>query len=203
MIAISSVMTFAMNKILIAFTSTATAVFGVYFKLNSFLFMPVFGLNNGMVPIVAYNYGAGKYPRIVKTMKLSIIYAVVIMNLGLIIFQLFPAQLLGLFNASPDMIAIGVPALRIISISFIAAGFSVVTLSVFQALGQGVYSLIVSVSRQLVILVPVAYIMSKFENLELIWWSLPIAEIASLLLCIVFMRTTFKKLNIPFTAKGA
>ena len=111
-------------------------------------------------------------------MKLSIIYAVVIMNLGLIIFQLFPAQLLGLFNASPDMIAIGVPALRIISISFIAAGFSVVTLSVFQALGQGVYSLIVSVSRQLVILVPVAYIMSKFENLELIWWSLPIAEIA-------------------------
>lgn len=196
MIAIGSVMTFLMNKILIAFTATATAVFGVYFKLNSFIFMPIFGMNNGMVPIVAYNYGAKKHNRIIKTMKLSVTYAMSIMIIGLIIFQVFPKQLLGLFNASSDMIAIGVPALRIISISFIAAGFGIVTLSVLQALGQGLYSLIVSVSRQLVVLIPVAFLLSRLGNLDLIWWSYPIAEVAALVLCIVFLARTFKKLNI-------
>jgi len=147
-----------MNKILIGFTATATAVFGVYFKLNSFIFMPIFGLNNGMVPIIAYNYGAQKHSRIIKTMKLSITYAVSIMIFGLLIFQFFPTQLLGMFNASSDMIAIGVPALRIISISFIAAGFCIVTLSILQALGQGIYSLVTSISRQMIILLPVAFI---------------------------------------------
>lgn len=198
MMAISSVTTFIMNKILIVFTSTATAVYGVYFKLNSFIFMPIFGLNNGMVPIIAYNYGAKKYPRIIKTMRLSITYAMAVMILGLLIFQFFPRQLLWLFDASPDMLAIGVPALRIISISFIAAGFCIVTLSVLQALGQGLYSLITSASRQLLILVPAAYILSLFGRLGLIWWSLPIAEVASVILCIVFLRLTFKKLDIPF-----
>lgn len=196
MIAIGSVMNFLMNKILIAFTATATAVFGVYFKLNSFIFMPIFGMNNGMVPIIAYNYGAKKYPRIIKTMKLSITYAMCIMLFGLVIFHVFPEQLLGMFNASSDMVAIGVPALKIISISFIAAGFSIVTLSVLQALGQGLYSLITSVSRQLVILVPVAFLMSKFGVLNLIWWAIPIAEIASVVLCIVFLKVTFGKLGI-------
>lgn len=199
MIAIGSVMTFMMNKILIGFTATATAVFGVYFKLNSFIFMPIFGMNNGMVPIVAYNYGAKKHDRIIKTMKLSITYAMSIMLLGLIIFQVFPKQLLGMFNASSDMIAIGVPALRIISISFIAAGFGIVTLSVLQALGQGLYSLIVSVSRQLVVLIPVAFLLSKFGILDLIWWSFPIAEVAAVILCIVFLKVTFKKLGISKT----
>ncbi len=198
MMAISSVTTFIMNKILIAFTSTATAVYGVYFKLNSFIFMPIFGLNNGMVPIIAYNYGAKKYPRIIRTMLLSITYAMAVMIIGLLIFQLMPRQLLWLFDASEEMIAIGVPALRIISISFIAAGFSVVTLSVLQALGQGLYSLITSASRQLIILVPVAYLLSKLGNLELIWWSLPIAEAACVLLCFVFIGKTFRKLDIPF-----
>ncbi|MFR5440158.1 MAG: MATE family efflux transporter, partial [Monoglobus pectinilyticus] len=201
MIAISSIMTFGMNKILIGFTATATAVFGVYFKLNSFIFMPIFGLNNGMVPIIAYNYGAQKHSRIIKTMKLSITYAVSIMIFGLLIFQFFPTQLLGMFNASSDMIAIGVPALRIISISFIAAGFCIVTLSILQALGQGIYSLVTSISRQLIILLPVAFILSKFGNLDLVWWSIPIAEIASVILCIVFVRRTFSKLNIPLSEK--
>ena len=198
MMAISSVTTFIMNKILIVFTSTATAVYGVYFKLNSFIFMPIFGLNNGMVPIIAYNYGAKKYPRIIKTMRLSITYAMAVMVLGLLIFQFLPRQLLWLFDASPDMMAIGIPALRIISISFIAAGFCIVTLSVLQALGQGLYSLITSASRQLLILVPAAYILSLFDRLGLIWWSLPIAEVASVILCIVFLRLTFKKLDNPF-----
>ncbi|HIV86130.1 MAG TPA: MATE family efflux transporter [Candidatus Monoglobus merdigallinarum] len=203
MIAISSVTTFAMNKILIAFTSTATAVYGVYFKLNSFIFMPIFGLNNGMVPILAYNYGAEKYSRVLKTMRLSIIYAISIMLIGLLIFQIFPEQLLMMFNASEEMISIGVPALRIISISFLAAGFCIVTLSVFQALGQGMYSLITSVSRQLVVLVPVAYVLSLLGELELIWWSMPIAEIISVALCIIFIKMTFKRLNIPLSSKGA
>ena len=202
MIAIGSFMNFMMNNILIAFTATATAVFGVYFKLNSFIFMPIFGLNNGMVPIIAYNYGAKKHARIIKTMKLSITYAMCIMLLGFIIFQIFPDKLLGMFNASDDMLAIGVPALRIISISFIAAGFSVVTLSVLQALGQGVYSLITSASRQLVILIPVAFLLSKLGDLNLIWWSFPIAEIASVILCIVFVRATFKKLGISVKDKN-
>ena len=151
-----------------------------------------------MVPIIAYNYGAKKYPRIIKTMRLSITYAMAVMVLGLLIFQFLPRQLLWLFDASPDMMAIGIPALRIISISFIAAGFCIVTLSVLQALGQGLYSLITSASRQLLILVPAAYILSLFDRLGLIWWSLPIAEVASVILCIVFLRLTFKKLDIPF-----
>ncbi len=198
MMAISSLTTFIMNKILIAFTSTATAVYGVYFKLNSFIFMPIFGLNNGMVPIIAYNYGAKKYSRIIKTMRLSITYAMAAMLVGFLIFQIFPRQLLWMFNASPEMTAMGIPALRIISISFLAAGFSIVSLSVLQALGQGLYSLMVSVSRQLVILAPAAYLLSLLGRLELIWWSLPIAEIAAVALCLAFLARTFKKLGIPF-----
>ena len=133
---IGAVMTFGLNKILIVFTSTATAVFGVYFKLQSFIFMPVFGLNNGMVPIVSYNYGARNKQRLMKTVKTSIIYAVSIMIIGLVIFQIFPKQLLGCFNASQQMINIGVHALRIISISFVFAGYCIILGSMFQALGN-------------------------------------------------------------------
>lgn len=185
--AIGSVMTYGMNRILIVFSSTAVAVFGVYFKLQSFIFMPVFGLNNGMVPIIAYNYGAGKKDRLIKTLKLSIIYAVGLMLLGVIIFQLFPAPLFALFDASETMLAIGIPALRIISLSFIFAGFCIVCGSLFQALGNGVYSMVISIARQLLVLLPVAYLLSLSGKVEAVWWAFPIAEIVSLSLTVFFM----------------
>lgn len=185
--AIGSVMTYGMNRILIVFSSTAVAVFGVYFKLQSFIFMPVFGLNNGMVPIIAYNYGAGKKDRLIKTLKLSIIYAVGLMLLGVIIFQLFPAPLFALFDASETMLAIGIPALRIISLSFAFAGFCIVCGSLFQALGNGVYSMVVSIARQLLVLLPVAYLLSLSGKVEAVWWAFPIAEIVSLSLTVFFM----------------
>ena len=193
MASIGSVMTFGMNKILIAFTSTATAVFGVYFKLQSFIFMPVFGLNNGMVPIIAYNYGARKEKRITQTMKLSIIYAVSIMIVGCIVFMTIPDLLLKIFNASDTMLEIGVPALRIICISFLFAGFCIITSSVCQALGHGFLSLLVSLIRQLCVLLPSAYILSKVGGLHAVWWSFPIAEVASLILCTIFLRHIYRK----------
>lgn len=191
--AIGSVLTFGMNKILIQFTSTATAVFGIYYKLNSFIFMPVFGLNNGMVPIVAYNYGARNKKRMMQTVRLSIITAVTIMIAGLFVFNFFPETLLSMFNASEDMITIGVPALRIISLSFSFAGFCIIVGSVFQALGNGVYSLIVSVCRQLVVLLPSAYLLSRIGGLHAVWWSFPIAEIFSLTLSAYFFRKIYKE----------
>ena len=198
---IGSVMTYCMNRILIDFSSTATAVFGVYFKLQSFIFMPVFGLNNGMVPIVAYNYGARKPKRITKAIKLSIIYGVCIMLAGFAVFQLFPGSLLGIFSASDDMMAIGIPALRTISLSFLIAGFSVVASSVFQALGHGFLSLAVSVLRQLVVLLPAAFILSKAGGLGACWWSFPIAEVFSGVICFVFIRYAYKKEIHPLYEK--
>ena len=195
--AIGSVMTFGMNKILIQFTSTATAVFGVYFKLNSFIFMPIFGLNNGMVPIVAYNYGAKNKKRITHTIRLSIVSAICIMLLGLALFMIFPAQLLGLFNASGSMLQIGVPALRIICLSFTFAGFCIVVGSVFQALGNGIYSLIISATRQLLIILPVAALLAKLGGLSAVWWAIPIAEIASVLLSTFFFRKIYKEKIAP------
>jgi putative MATE family efflux protein len=192
--AIGSVMTYGMNRILMVFTSTAAAVFGVYFKLQSFIFMPVFGLNNGMVPIIAYNYGAGKKDRLVKTIKLSIIYAVAIMLVGMLVFQLFPTQLFMLFDASPTMLAIGIPALRTISISFLVAGYSVVCSSVFQALGNGIYSMTVSVARQLLVLLPVAWLLSRLGDVNAVWYAFPIAEVVALTLCTVFLIQTNKKI---------
>lgn len=191
--AIGSVMTYGMNRILMVFTSTAAAVFGVYFKLQSFIFMPVFGLNNGMVPIIAYNYGAGHKSRVLKVLKLSIIYAVSIMLVGLMIFQIFPRQLFMLFDASETMLSIGIPALRTISLSFLFAGFCIICGSVFQALGNGVYSMVVSIARQLVVLLPAAYLLSRLGNVDYVWWSFPIAEIASLTMTIVFMILINKK----------
>lgn len=191
--AIGSVMTYGMNKILLAFTSTAAAVFGVYFKLQSFIFMPVFGLNNGMVPIIAYNYGAGKKGRLIKTIKLSIAYAVALMLIGFAVFQIFPAQLFALFEASETMLSIGIPALRIISISFLLAGFSIVCSSVFQALGNGVYSMFVSIARQLVVLLPVAYLLSLSGSVTNVWWAFPIAELMSVLLSSFFMYRIYHK----------
>ncbi len=193
MTAISSVMTFGMNKILITFTTTATAVFGVYFKLQSFVFMPVFGLNNGLVPIVAYNYGARKASRLTKAVKLSICYAVGIMFIGFGVIQFFAPNLLGIFNASEHMLGIGVPALKIISLSFILAGFNIVSSSLFQALAHGFLSLWVSLVRQLVVLLPAAYIFSLSGNLENVWWSFPLAELFSTAMCATFLRYVYKK----------
>ncbi|WP_346908085.1 MATE family efflux transporter [Faecalicatena orotica] len=193
---IGSVMVFGMNKILLIFSSTAAAVFGVYFKLQSFIFMPVFGLNNGMIPIVAYNYGARDKKRIMKTINLSVMIAVGIMILGLAIFQIFPAQLLRLFDASEHMLEIGVPALRIISLSFIFAGYCIIVGSAFQALGNGVYSLIVSVARQLFVILPVAYLFAELFGLHMVWWAIPIAEIVSVVLSsLLFKRIIRQKVK--------
>ena len=197
--AIGSVMTFGMNKILIQFTSTATAVFGVYFKLNSFIFMPIFGLNNGMVPIVAYNYGARNKQRLMHTVKLSIITAVCVMMVGIALFMLIPGQLLGLFNASDEMLTIGIPALRIIALSFIFAGYCIVVGSVFQALGNGVYSLIVSVCRQLLVILPAAALLAKVGGLHAVWWAIPIAELASVTLSTFYFRRIYKEKIIPLS----
>jgi len=197
MSAVSSVMTFGMNRILIGFTTTATAVIGAYFKLQSFVFMPVFGLNNGVVPIVAYNFGARKPDRMTKTIKLSICYAVGIMFLGFLAFQLLPDALLGIFDASDYMLSIGVPALRIISIHFLLAGFSVVSTSVFQALGHGTLSLTISVVRQLAVLLPVAWLLSLSGRLELVWWAFPLSEAFSLVLCAFFLRYVYKEEILP------
>lgn len=199
MSSIGSVMTFGINKILLVFTSTATAVFGVYFKLQSFIFMPIFGINNGMVPIISYNYGAKHKDRLMETVKISIIYAIVIMIIGLCIFQIFTKELLGLFSASEEMINIGIPALRIISISFLFAGYCIVVGSMFQALGNGVMSLIVSIGRQLVVLLPVAYLLSKTNNLNVVWWAFPIAELASVFLSIIGFKYVYKKEILPLT----
>ena len=180
---IGSVMVFGMNKILFSFTKTATAVFGAYFKLQSFVFMPVFGLNNGMVPIVAYNFGA---------VKLAVCAAVCIMAFGLAVFQLFPEMLLGFFDASEEMLRIGSVALRIISISFLLAGFCIIAGSVCQAIGNPFYSLIVAVARQLVVLLPVAWLLSQTGRLELVWVAFPVAELMSLTLSAVFLRRTIR-----------
>ncbi len=190
---IVSVMTFLLNKILLMFSSTAVSVLGVYFKLQSFIFMPIFGLNNGMIPIVAYNYGAKKRKRIIATIKLSVAIAVGIMLVGLAIFQIMPATLIRMFNDSPDMISIGVPALRIISVSFVFAGAGIISSSVFQALGNGLYSLIMSVVRQIVFIVPVAYLFAVTLGLDAVWFAFPIAEISSILLAVFFLKKTYDK----------
>ncbi len=202
MSSVGSAMTFGMNKILITFSSTAVAVFGVYFKLNSFVFMPVFGLNNGMVPIVSYNYGAQNKKRLTKTIKLAIMYAVCIMFIGIMLFQFMPDVLLRLFDASDHMLEIGIPALRVISLSFAFAGslsfafagICIVISSSLQALGHGFLSMMISITRQLIILLPSAYILAKFGGIHAVWWSFNIAEIASLTLSLLFFKHMYNKI---------
>lgn len=202
MMAIGSVMTLGFNKIMLMFSTTAAAVFGVYFKLNSFIFMPVFGMNNGMIPIIAYNYGARKKDRILQAMRMSIVLAICIMAVGIAVFQFFPDKLLLLFQASDDMLAIGIPALRIISISFLFAGYCIVVGSVFQALGNGIYSLIVSVARQLLALLPIAYILAINFGLEATWWSYPIAELVSLAVSTALLIRIYRKKIKPLSSQG-
>ena len=190
---IGSIMVYGMNQILMSFTSTATAVFGVYFKLQSFIFMPIFGLNNGMLPIMAYNYGARKKSRLISAIKLGMVYAISLMTIGFIAFQVLPRQLLNIFDASEQMLSIGIPALRIISLHFLLAGFNIIALSTCQALGKAVYSMITSICRQLVVLLPAAYILSRFGDVNYVWWSFPIAEIVALIITAGFLIKTYKE----------
>ena len=186
---IGSVMTFLMNQILIAFSSTAVAVFGVYFKLQSFVFMPVFGLTNGTVPIVAYNFGARKGDRMKKTIQYSVYAAIAIMICGALIFQSIPDKLLMLFDASDEMLRVGVPALRIISLGFPLAGFGIGAGAVFQALGFSVYSMVISLIRQLVVLIPCAYLISMLTgDVTGVWWAFVVAEVVSLTVSALYLR---------------
>lgn len=194
---IGSVMTYCVNRILDGFSSTAVAVFGVYFKLQSFFFMPVFGLNNAMVPLIAYNYGARRPARMKQTIRWAVIYACSIMAVGILLMQLMPDVFLRLFDASDDMLRIGVPALRTISLAFVGAGYAIVLSSTFQALGKGLYSMFVSIARQLVVLVPAAWLLSRTGQLSAVWWAFPIAEIMSALVSTLFFFHLKKTLLLP------
>lgn len=189
---IGSVMVMGLNMI-IAESQAAISVLGVYFKLNSFVFMPVFGLTNGLIPICAYNFGAKKKERILLAVKDALIYAAIILTLGMCIFLAIPDKLLMMFNASSEMLRIGVPALRFISLSFPLAAVGIVLSSLYQALGEGIYSLIMSACRQLVVLLPVAYILHKFLGLTMIWAAFAIAEVVSLFICLYFYKLCYKK----------
>ena len=189
--AIGSVMTAGMNLILMGLSSTAAAVFGVYFKLQSFFFMPVIGLNNGLIPIISYNFGAGKKTRMLETLRFAYLVAFAFCMIGLISFELIPGPLFKLFDASDEMIAIGTRALRIIAITFLMMWYCVITGSFFQALGKALYSLYVSAARQLVVLLPAAYILAKIGGLQLIWWSFPIAELMSVAITLVCRKRVY------------
>ena len=195
MMCIGSLTNYLMNIILIGFTSTAIAVYGVYFKVQSFFFMPVFGLNNGLIPIIGYNFGARKKDRIYRTIRYAVLYATVIMLLGLAAFQLAPELLLGIFSPSESMLAIGVPALRRISLSFLFAGFCIVAGSVCQALDKSLYSFFVSILRQVVVLIPSAWLLSRTGVLDNVWWCFPIAEIMSLIASAYFLRKSLKDME--------
>ncbi len=203
MTSVGSVMTFCMNRILIGFSSTAVAVFGVYFKMQSFIVMPLFGLNNGMVPIIAYNYGARKPQRITQVIRMAAVSAVCIMLVGFAAAQLFPGALLSIFNAGPDMLALGEVALRIISFHFVAAGFDIVASAVFQAMGQGLMALLVSLVRQLFVLVPAAWLLSLSGNVNLIWWAFPLAELTALVMCGFFLWRCYRTILKPMVAEPA
>ena len=198
---IGSIMTFSMNQILISFSTTAAAVLGVYFKLQSFVFMPIFGLNNGMVPIVAYNYGAAKPVRIMKTLKLAIAYALSIMGVGLLLFQLLPATFLDLFQASDNMKSIGIPALRIISLCFVPAGFGIICGSFFQAMGHGMIAMWVSIVRQLGALIPLAWLLSRTGQLNLVWLAFPLAEIVAVVITTFGLRRVIRTQIRPLYGK--
>ena len=191
--AIGSAMNYGMNRILITFSSTATAVFGVYFKLQSFVFMPVFGLNQGALPVMGYNYGARNRKRLMGAYKITLTAAVVIMALGLVLFQLLPEQMLMLFvdksdaAAAQEMIEVGVPALKTISLSFLGAAFGIINSTLFQATARGMNSLIVSVCRQLVVILPVAWVLGNMFGLAAIWYAFPIAEIAAFFISYILL----------------
>ena len=187
MSAIGSVMVYFVNLILAMFSTTAIAVFGIFFKLNGFAVMPVFGLNNGIIPIIAYNYGAKNKERITQTMRFSIMLAFIITFLSTAVFLIFPAELLGFFNPSQEMLEIGVPALRILALNFLIAGIAITFSGIFQAFGNGMFSMILSIVRQLVVIVPVAFLLAQTGKLINVWWAIPLAEIVGLIVSSFFM----------------
>ncbi len=191
--AIGTVMNIAMNGILSTFSTTAYTVFGLYFKLQSFVFMPVFGLTQGLLPIMGYNYGARNKKRLMSAVRQGCMIALVIMTAGMLVFLLLPNQLLGIFNPSPELLEIGVPALRIICSCFLFAALGIVSSTLFQSVGRGTYSLIISLMRQLVVLVPAAWILAKVTgNVGAVWWAFPIAETISLMASIFFFLRLYK-----------
>ena len=201
MMSIGSIMTYAMNVILIAFSTTATAVFGVYFKLQSFFFMPVFGLNNGLIPVLSFNFGAKNKKRIDESLRFALSLAFGIMLIGTITFELIPGTLLDMFNASDDMKGMGITALRTIAVHFPLAAVGIVLSSVFQAFGQSIYSLIVSVMRQLVVLIPAAWLLAQTGAVNNVWWAFLIAEVISLMTSIFFFKKVYRKMIKPFAEK--
>lgn len=191
---VGAVMNFSINKILIAFSSTAVATFGVYFRLQSFVFMPVFGMNSASVPIIAYNYGASKKERLEKVVSLGVRYGIILMSIGTVIFWLVPEQLMALFDASPEMTAMGVVALHIMSLNFPFAGFSIMRAAAFQALGKSVYSMNMSLLRQFVVIIPFAYIFSRIGGVNMVWWAFPLAEVFGMTLCLFYSRRIRKQI---------
>ena len=194
---VASVLIFGLNQILVSFTETATAVYGVFFKLQGFAFLPIIGMNNGMVPIIAYNYGARKPDRIMQTIRLAMTYALCIMIVAVIVFQLFPDKLLGIFQASDEMLAIGIPALRTLSWSFLFGGITIVASSVFQALGRGIQSMLISIFRQLLIVLPLAYLLSRTGNLDLVWWAFPVSDVLALIFAGYLLLRTYRQVIQP------
>ena len=194
---VASVLIFGLNQILVSFTETATAVYGVYFKLQGFAFLPIIGMNNGMVPIIAYNYGARKPDRIMQVIKLAMTYALCIMIVAVLVFQFLPDRLLGIFQASEDMLAIGIPALRTLSWSFLFGGVTIVLSSVFQALGRGIQSMLISIFRQLLIVLPLAFLLSKTGNLNLVWWAFPVSDVLALIFAAYLLNRTYRQVIVP------
>ena len=192
---IGTIMTSLMNAILITFDVLATTVFGVYFKLQSFVFMPIFGMNSGLMPILGYNYGAKNKPRMMRALKLGIVFAFIFMSLGTLIFNLLPDTLLGLFNASDSLKSLGEVALRLISLSFPLAAISIILGALFQAMGDGFYSMVVSVVRQLFILIPCAWLFGRLFGLNAVWFSFLTAEVFALVLSLFFFRKELRKLD--------
>ena len=201
MMCIGSLTNYMMNRILIGFTSTAIAVYGAYFKIQSFFFMPVFGINNGLIPIIGYNYGARKQDRIYRSFRWGVFYACCFMLLGFALFQLMPGVLLGVFKPTQTMLAIGIPALRRLSVSFLFAGFCIVAGSTCQALDRSIYSFFISILRQLVVLVPAAWLLSKTGDVNMVWWSFPIAELMSLAASAFFLRRSFKHMEFVLSCE--
>lgn len=188
-------MNFGFNKILIGFTEAATAAFGAYYKIQSFIFMPIFGINNAYIPIVSYNYGAKKPERVKKMLRITLMVSITIMSVGCLLFELIPATLISIFSPSEEMLRVGVVAFRIIGLHFPLAGFCIIAASTCQALGKPTYSLINSICRQLVILLPAAYLLSLTGRLELVWLTFPIAEVFALIMMVFFLKKTLKVLN--------
>lgn len=201
MMSIGSVMSYLMNRILVGFSETAAAVFGVYFKLQSFFFLPVFGLNNGLIPVLAYNYGAKRKDRIDEALKFSFMLAFIILCCGTLCFELFPRQLLSLFNASENMMAMGVVAMRKIGLHYPLAALGIILGSVFQAFAKSYYSLIVSLCRQLVVLIPAAWVLARVTgDVNQVWWCFLIAEVVSAVISVLFFRKVYRDVVVPLSA---